>query len=82
MVLKKLLGSKWSRLFSLVSVAANGVRALVRGNRRIGALLLGIAFLAYRWSPLGIAVSLLYYVYGDRISELAAGGQPKEQTET
>lgn len=71
MVLKKLVASKWSRRFSLVSVAANGVRALLRGNRRVGALLLGIALLAYRWSPLGIAVTLLYYRYGDRISELA-----------
>jgi len=80
MVLKKLLGSKWSRRFSLGSVALNGVRALVRGNRRIGALLIGLALLAYRWSPLGIAVTLLYYRYGDRISELARG-RPSEQSE-
>jgi len=73
MILKKLVASKWSRRFSLVSVAANGVRALLRGNRRVGALLLGIALLAYRWSPLGIAVTLLYYRYGDRISKLARG---------
>jgi len=73
MVLKKLVASKWSRRFSLASVAANGVRALLRGNRRVGALLLGIALLAYRWSPLGIAVTLLYYRYGDRISKLARG---------
>ncbi len=71
MVLKKLVASKWSRRFSLVSVAANGVRALVRGNRRVGALLIGLALLAYRWSPLGIAVTLLYYRYGDRISDWA-----------
>lgn len=71
MVLKTLVASKWSRRFSLISVAANGIHALVRGNRRVGALLLGIALLAYRWSPLGIAVTLLYYRYGDRISELA-----------
>jgi len=71
MVLKKLVASKWSRRFSLGSVALNGVRALVRGNRRVGALLLGLAFLAYRWSPLGIAVTLLYYRYGDRIRALA-----------
>lgn len=73
MVLKKLIASKWSRRFSLVSVALNGARALLRGNRRVGALLIGIALLAYRWSPLGIAVTLLYYRYGDQISELARG---------
>jgi len=80
MVLTKLLGSKWSRRFSLVSVAVNGVRALLRGNRRIGVLLIGLALLAYRWSPLGIAVTLLYYRYGDRISELATG-RPTSSTE-
>jgi len=67
MVLKRLLSSKPSRLFSLVSVLINGLRALIRGNRRIGALLIGVALLAYRWSPLGIAVTILMHQYGDEI---------------
>ncbi len=71
MVLKKLLGSKWSRRFSVVSVVVTGVRALLRGNRRIGVLLVGLALLAYRWSPLGIAVTLLMHRYGDEVAEWA-----------
>jgi len=71
MVLKRLLSSKPSRLFSLVTVLYNGVRALFRGNRRVGALLVGIALLAYRWSPLGIAVTILMHRYGDEIVDWA-----------
>jgi len=73
MVLKQLLGSKSSRLFSLVAVLYNGVQALFRGNRGVGALLIGIALLAYRWSPLGIAVTLLMHRYGDEIADWAMG---------
>lgn len=73
MVLKRLLGSKSSRLFSLVAVLYNGVRALLRGNKGVGALLIGIALLAYRWSPLGIAVTLLMHRYGDEIADWAMG---------
>lgn len=77
MVIKRLLGSKRSRLFSLVTVLINGIRALRRGNRRIGALLIGIALLAYRWSPLGIAVTILMHRYGDKITERALGSESK-----
>jgi len=77
MVIKRLLGSKWSRLFSLVSVLINGIRALFRGNRRIGALLIGIALLAYRWSPLGIVVTILMHRYGDKITERALSSNSK-----
>lgn len=71
MVLKRLLTSKSSRLFSLVSVLINGIRALLSGNRRVGALLIGVAVLAYRWSPLGIAVTILMHQYGDEIADWA-----------
>ena len=73
MVLKRLLSSKPSRLFSLVSVLINGIRALISGDRRIGLLLIGIALLAYRWSPLGIAVTILMHQYGDEIRNWAMG---------
>jgi hypothetical protein len=71
MVLKRLLSSKWSQRFSIVSLLVKGVRALITGNRRIGALLVGIALLAYRWSPLGILVTLLVHRYGDAITKHA-----------
>lgn len=73
MVLKRLLSSKSSRLFSLVTVLYTGIRALLRGNKGVGALLIGIALLAYRWSPLGIAVTLLMHRYGDEIADWAKG---------
>jgi len=73
MVLKRFLSSKPSRLFSLVSVLINGLRALIRGNRLIGALLIGVALLAYRWSPLGIAVTILMHQFGDEIRNWAMG---------
>ncbi|MEA1930792.1 hypothetical protein [Halohasta litorea] len=73
MVLKRLLGSKWSRLFSVVTVLYNGIRALIRGNRGVGALLIGVALLAYRWSPLGIAITILMHQYGDEIRAWAMG---------
>lgn len=78
MVLKRLFGSKWTQRFSVVTVLYNGLRALIRGNRRVGALLIGIALLAYRWSPLGIAVTILLHQYGDEIREWAMG-QSKPQ---
>ena len=71
MVLKQLLGSKWTHRFSVVTVVVNGLRALLRGNRRVGALLLGVALLAYRWSPIGIALTILVHRYGDEISDWA-----------
>lgn len=71
MVLKRLLGSKWSRRFSVVSVVVTGVRALLSGNKRIGAFLIGLALLAYRWSPLGIAVTFIMYRYGDQLTDWA-----------
>ena len=76
MVIKRLLGSKWTQRFSVLTVLINGLRAIVRGNRRIGALLLGVALLAYRWSPVGIAVTLLLYWYGDEIRERALNRDP------
>ncbi|ATW87394.1 hypothetical protein halTADL_0590 [Halohasta litchfieldiae] len=78
MVLKQLFASKWSRLFSLVSVLINGIRALLSGNRRVGALLVGVALLAYRWSPLGIVVTILMSLYGDEIRNWAMD-QPERQ---
>jgi hypothetical protein len=46
---------------------------VVGGNRRLGVLLLGVAFFAYRWSPAGIALTLLYHRYGDEITGWAMG---------
>ena len=73
MALTRLLGSKWTHRFSVVTVLVNGFRALLRGNRRIGALLLGVALLAYRWSPIGIALTLVLHRYGDEITDWALG---------
>ncbi|MFW6321108.1 MAG: hypothetical protein ACOC0Z_04605 [Halohasta sp.] len=78
MVLTKLLGSTWARRLSVVTVLVNGVRALLRGNRRVGALLIGLALLAYRWSPLGILLTLLVSRYGDDLADWALGrSQPQ-----
>ena len=78
MVLKQLFASKWAQRFSVVTVVINGLRALLRGNRRIGALLLGVALLAYRWSPIGIALTLLMHRYGDEITAWALDrGDPR-----
>lgn len=71
MVLSRLFASKWTRLFSVLSVVVTGLRAVVGGDRRLGAVLLGVAVLAYRWSPAGIALTLLYHRYGDRITNRA-----------
>jgi len=73
MVLTTLFASKWTRLFGVVSVVITGLRAVIGGNRRLGALLLGVALLAYRWSPAGIALTLLYHRYGDEITGWAMG---------
>ena len=73
MALTTLFASKWTRLFSVVSVVITGLRAVIGGNRRLGALLLGVALLAYRWSPAGIALTLLYHRYGDEITGWAMG---------
>jgi len=64
-------GSRWTRLFSVLSVVVTGLCAVLGGNRRLGALLLGVAFFAYRWSPAGVALTLLYHRYGDQIANRA-----------
>jgi hypothetical protein len=74
MVLSRLFASRWTRLFSVLSVVVTGLRAVIGGNRRLGVLLLGVAALAYRWSPVGIALTLLYHRYGDRITSRALDG--------
>jgi hypothetical protein len=74
MMLSKLFASTWTRLFSVLSVVVTGLRAVLSGNRRLGAVLLGVAVLAYRWSPAGIALTLLYHRYGDRITSRALDG--------
>ena len=70
-MLRRLLGSVWSRRLSVLSVVYTGLRALLRGNRRLGVALVGLALLAYRWSPLGIAVTLLWHRYGDSVADWA-----------
>ena len=71
MVRSRVFAAKWTRLFSVLSVVVTGLRAVIGGNRRLGVVLLGVAFLAYRWSPIGIALTLLYHRYGDRITSRA-----------
>ena len=74
MMRSKLFASTWTRLFSVLSVVVTGLRAVLGGNRRLGAVLLGVAVLAYRWSLAGIALTLLYHRYGDRITSRALDG--------
>ncbi len=73
MVLRRLLGGKWSRRFSVFSVVITAIKAFFRGNKRVALFLFGLALLAYRWSPLGLAVTILVHRYGDTLSDWALG---------
>ena len=77
MVLRRLLGSTWSRRFSVLSVGVTAVKAFFRGNKRIALFLLGLALLAYRWSPLGIALTIIVHRYGDTLTDWALGEPEK-----
>jgi hypothetical protein len=59
MGLTKLLSSKWSRRLSALSVLSEAARAFKSGNKKLAALLVGGAALAYRSSKLGFVVSLV-----------------------
>ncbi|MFC6836319.1 hypothetical protein [Halomarina ordinaria] len=63
MGLSKLLASKSSRRLSALSMLVQAARALYRGNRRVGALLLGAAVLSYRWSVVGLVAELGIRLY-------------------
>lgn len=55
MVLKKLLGSTATRSLTVFSVLADAKRAFEQGNRARGALMLGVAVLAWKWAIIGMA---------------------------
>jgi hypothetical protein len=62
MKLTKLLGSKRSRQLSVISTLAEAAMSFKRGQKKVGALLVGVAALSYKRSELGylaqIAVKL------------------------
>ena len=55
--------SKRSGQISAISMLVEAGLALYRGEKRIAALLLGAAVLAYRWSFVGAIAELLIRVY-------------------
>ncbi|ELY54775.1 hypothetical protein [Natronolimnohabitans innermongolicus] len=55
MVLKRLLGSTATRSLTVVSVLSEAKTAFSHGNRVRGALLLGVAALAWKWAIIGMA---------------------------
>ncbi|TYL39522.1 hypothetical protein CV102_04290 [Natronococcus pandeyae] len=55
MVLKKLLGSTATRSLTVFSVLADAKRAFEQGNHARGALMLGVAVLAWKWAIIGMA---------------------------
>ncbi|MDQ2050420.1 hypothetical protein RBH26_07960 [Natronolimnohabitans sp. A-GB9] len=65
MVLKKLLGSTATRSLTVVSVLSEAKQSFERGKRLRGALLLGVAVLAWKWAMIGLAAQgLLKLVRG------------------
>ena len=56
MTLTQILRSKRARQLSAVSMLVEAGLALARGKRRLAAMLLGAAALAYRFSALGFLV--------------------------
>jgi len=72
MVLKRLLGSKASRMLTVISALTQAGREFQRGDQRAGALLVGLAALAYRSTVVGIlAQGVLWWVRRRR----GAGGE-------
>ena len=55
MALKRLLGSKATRSFTVLSVVLEAKRAIDRGNRTRAVALLAIAMLAWKWAVVGMA---------------------------
>ena len=64
MVLTKLLGSTATRSLTVVSVLSEAKKAFGRGNRVRGALLLGVAVLAWKWMVVGLAAQGLLKLIG------------------
>lgn len=57
------LNSKGARQLSAISMLVEAGLALARGRRRVAAMLLGAAVLAYRYSVLGFATEVLIRLY-------------------
>lgn len=59
----RLLGSNSAKRLSALSMVIEAGLALVRGKRKIAALLLGAAALASRWSVVGFLAEIVIRVY-------------------
>lgn len=66
MGLLRLIGGKRTRVASALSVLGEAAMALYQGKRRLGMMLLGVAVLMYRWSPIGWVAYLAMRYYRKR----------------
>ncbi|EJN61153.1 hypothetical protein [Halogranum rubrum] len=64
-----LLGSKRSRQLSTISTLAEAVMAFKRGQKKVGALLLGAAIISYKRSELGYLAQLAAKLYQRKLSK-------------
>ena len=55
--------SKQAGQLSAISMLVEAGLALYRGDKRVAALLLGAAVLAYRWSFVGFVAEILIRIY-------------------
>ncbi|MGM0604879.1 MAG: hypothetical protein ACQETB_04310 [Halobacteriota archaeon] len=80
MVLLRLLGTTWSRRFTVLTALVRALRALRGGDRRLALVFLGGAFLVSRWSPFVIVLELVVRLYLSRSS--AAGMSDRMRSST
>jgi hypothetical protein len=66
MGLTQVLDSPHAKRLSVLTMLVEAGIALLRGNKKVAALLVGAAAIAYRWSGVGFAVEILIRLYQRR----------------